>query len=114
MIVVDVETTGVYPDRHSIVSVGAVDFAFPANQFYRECRPFDGAEIEPDALERTGFSLEQLSDQMRPSLFDVLVDFIAWARGCPDLTLAGSNTFFDRDFLQAGVDRFHLEWPFGR
>ncbi|HXV26453.1 MAG TPA: exonuclease domain-containing protein [Candidatus Paceibacterota bacterium] len=114
MIIVDVETTGVYPDRHSIVSIGAVDFAFPANYFYKECRPFDGAEIEAESLERNGFSHEELADPSRPSLFTALQDFIAWARECPDMTIAGANAFFDRDFLRSAAERFHLEWPFGQ
>jgi DNA polymerase-3 subunit epsilon len=114
MLVVDVETTGIAPSRHSIVSIGAVDFAYPANQFYRECRPFEGAEVDAGALEVNGFTLEQLSDTGRPRLLDALHDFLSWARGCNDQTLAGQNTFFDRDFLELAVHRYHLEWPFGR
>jgi hypothetical protein len=41
-------------------------------------------------------------------------DYLAWARDCADQTLAGMNTFFDRDFLHATATRYHLDWPFGR
>src|SRR3989344_2493483 len=34
MIVIDVETTGVIPTKHSILSIGAIDFNNPENQFY--------------------------------------------------------------------------------
>ena len=34
MIIVDVETTGIDPEKHSIVSIGAVDFSNPSNEFY--------------------------------------------------------------------------------
>lgn len=114
MIVVDVETSGLDPARHSIVSIGAVDFAYPASRFYRECRPFDGAEVDPGALAVNGFTLERLSDPALPSLFDAVQDFLAWAKGCADQTLAGMNTFFDRDFLHSAAERYHVGWPFGR
>jgi DNA polymerase-3 subunit epsilon len=114
VIVVDVETTGLSAGRHSIVSIGAVDFSYPANQFYKECKPFDGADIDPSALAVNGFKLEHFSDPERPALFDVMQDFLSWSRACEDQTLAGMNTWFDRDFIQSAIGRYHLDWPFGQ
>ena len=114
MIVLDVETTGVDARKHSIVSIGAVDFTYPANHFYKECKPFQGADIDPVALAINGFTLEKLSEPERPVLLDIIRDFLAWGKECSDQTLAGMNTFFDRDFLHASTRRFHIEWPFGR
>lgn len=114
MIVVDVETTGLSASRHSIVSIGAVDFSYPANHFYKECKPFEGADIDPSALAVNGFTLEHFSEPERPSFFDVMQDFLSWSRECEDQTLAGMNAWFDRDFIQSGVGRCHLEWTFGR
>lgn len=111
MIVVDVETTGTDPRRHSIVSIGAVDFAEPSRHFYRMCRPFDGAEIDPGALNVNGFALHQLTDPALPSLASAVSDFIAWTRG--DGILGGHNTAFDRDFLKSACQRYDLSWPFG-
>jgi DNA polymerase III epsilon subunit-like protein len=113
MIIVDVETTGPDTRRHSIVSIGGVDFSYPANHFYRECRPFDDAEIDPVALSVNGFTLEKLSAPDRPTLFEVIQEFLAWGRECHNQTLGGMNTFFDRDFLRHSTARHHLEWPFG-
>ena len=62
MIVVDVETTGSIPYRHSIVSIGAVEFENPTNQFYEECRIFEGAEIEDIAMKVNGFSYDEIND----------------------------------------------------
>jgi DNA polymerase III epsilon subunit-like protein len=56
MIVVDVETTGVDSRLCSLLSVGALDFDNPENQFYMECRAFDGAHVEKEALEISGFT----------------------------------------------------------
>ena len=40
MIILDIETTGVNPEKHAIVSVGAVDFLNPSRTFYEECKKF--------------------------------------------------------------------------
>jgi DNA polymerase III epsilon subunit-like protein len=113
MIVVDVETSGTDPKLHSIVSIGAVDFAQPERQFYRECRIFDGALVEAEALAVNGFTLEQVTDPHRSSLEQIMGEFVAWCKPVVDRTLGGHNTSFDRDFLQASVDRYNLAHRFG-
>ena len=58
MIIIDVETTGLDPERCSLVSIGAVDFSCPERQFYGECQAWDGAEVSADALAINGFTKE--------------------------------------------------------
>jgi len=113
MIVVDVETSGTDSRLHSIVSIGAVDFEQPERQFYRECRIFDGAQVEAEALAVNGFSLEQVTDMHKQSLEQVMAEFIAWCKPVANRTLGGHNTSFDRDFLQASVARYNLAYRFG-
>ena len=60
MIIVDVEATGVDAKLCSLLSVGAVDFDNPTNQFYAECYAFPGAHIEKEALEVNGFRVEEI------------------------------------------------------
>src|SRR5512143_1527102 len=98
MIVVDVETSGINPQWHCIVSIGAVDFEHPDRMFYRECRIPEGTAVEAGALAVNGFTLEQLTDDAKPTLEATVGEFIAWCRGCDERTLAGHNTSFDRDF----------------
>lgn len=113
MIIVDVETTGTHPDRHAIISIGAVDFTSPQRQFYRECRIWQGAHVQDEALAVNGATIQEITDPTRLAPEDALGQFIAWCKETDDRTLAGHNTSFDRDFLQAAADRHNLAWHFG-
>jgi DNA polymerase III epsilon subunit-like protein len=112
MIIIDVETTGVDEVKHSILSVGAVDMNNPSNQFYEECRAFEGAHIMDEALEVNGFTMEQTLDSSKQTDEELVKHFIAWAMKTKEHTFAGQNPSFDRDFLHRAADRYHLEWPF--
>lgn len=112
MIVVDVESTGLDPKKHSIVSIGAVDFDNPDYQFYRECRIWDGAEVSKSALDVNGFSEDEIVDATKVSLEAAMEDFIKWADDCDDKTLAGVNPSFDRDFLKASAEKAGIKWDF--
>ena len=111
MIVVDVESTGVDPRLCSLLSVGAIDFDAPKNQFYMECRAFEGAHVEREALEVNGFSNIAIHDPGKASDREVVRAFLDWLKSCREWTLAGQNPSFDRDFLQETAHRYHLNWP---
>lgn len=93
MIVVDVEASGVSPEKDSLVSVGAVDFSNPARRFYEECRIWDGAHIEDDALAVNGFSREQITDPKKKTDREVVIDFLAWLEQAEEKTLAGGGSY---------------------
>ena len=113
MIVVDVEASGVDSKKHSILSVGAIDFDHPERQLYEECKAWDGASIEDEALAVNGFSREQATDASKQSEADLTHKFLAWAQGMDDTTFAGQNVSFDRDFLKDAAARAgHTNWPF--
>lgn len=113
MIAVDVEATGIGPDTHSILSVGAVDLTDPTRQFYGECRAWDGAHINDDALAVCGFTREQATDPNKQSEADLVHQFAEFALTSDDRTMAGQNVSFDRDILQAAAVRAkHTDWPF--
>ncbi len=113
MIAVDVEASGIGPDTHSVVSVGALDLDNPSNQFYEECRVWDGAHINDEALLVNGFTKEQITDATKQSESELVHKFAAWAQASADRTLAGQNVSFDRDILEAAARRAgHTEWPF--
>lgn len=113
MLVVDVEASGTEPSKHSIVSVGALDFSNPSNRFYAECRIWDGAHTMDEALAVCGFTKEQITDPKKPTETEIIHEFLTWSEGIEDRTLAGQNVSFDRDFLKAAAERAgHTEWPF--
>lgn len=110
MIIVDVETTGLDPQKHSIVSIGALDFSNSENQFYLECRIWDGAEIMKEALEINGFSEEEIKDPKKKTLEEVIKNFLDWTMEIKEKVLAGVNPSFDRDFLKTSAQRFDIDW----
>lgn len=111
MIVLDVETTGLNPEKHSIVSIGAVDFHYPLKTFYKECKIWDGAEITQEALNINGFKEEDIKNPNKKSQKEMLEEFLTWANQ-KDKTLAGENPSFDRDFLAGALKKSSLENPF--
>lgn len=113
MIVLDAEFSGLEPGQHSIVSLGAVDFEHPGRQLYEECRVWEGAKIEDEALEVNGFSREQITDPAKQPEADLVHKFIAFSQGVPDTTFAGQNVFTDMYFLRAAAGRAgHTAWDF--
>ncbi|HEY4501446.1 MAG TPA: exonuclease domain-containing protein [Candidatus Paceibacterota bacterium] len=113
MLVTDCEMTGLEPTLHSILSVGAVDLDNPSRQLYEECRMWDGAKVEDEALAVNGFTHEQAGDPTRQSEGELVRKFIAFAEGMADTTIAGQNVFTDLYFLQNAAKRAgHTAWPF--
>lgn len=113
MISLDVESSGLDPRTCSIVSIGAVDTDDPTNQFYDECRVWDGAEINDEALVVNGFSREELVAGEKKTEAELIKDFVAWATDRPEnRTLLAQNVTFDRDFVAAACKRAGIEFPF--
>lgn len=111
MIIVDVEASGTEYEKHSIVSVGAIDFDTPTRQFYDECRIWDGAHIMDEALAVNGFTREEIIDPRKKTEAEVVRGFLAFAEDTRERTLVGQNVSFDRDFLRAASHRAHADWP---
>ncbi|MBU2220612.1 3'-5' exonuclease [Patescibacteria group bacterium] len=115
MIVLDVESTGLVPETHSILSLGALDLDDPTNQFYEECRIWEGASVDEDALRINGFTQEEITSANRQSEEGLIRAFIAWAMDRPsDITLAAQNPSFDLEFVQAACKRAGIACPFAK
>ena len=113
MLVLDIEASGLDYKQSSIVSLGALDLHNPTNQFYAECKVWDGAHISDEALEVNGFSREEVMDESKMSEAELIRNFIDWSKQIEDdRTLAGQNVSFDRDYVQAACNRAGVEYPF--
>ncbi len=112
MLVVDGEFSGLNYEKHSIVSLGALDLENPSNQFYAECRVWDGAHIDPDGLAVNGFTEAEVTDINKMTEAELVRNFIGWSETVNDRTLAGQNVSADRDMLKAATYRAGFDWNF--
>jgi hypothetical protein len=110
MLIVDTECSGLRPDRHSILSIGALDFRNPENRFYGECRVWEGAHIMEEALAVNGFTEAEATDPDKQSEAQLLAAFLDWTQNLPERTLTGQNVSYDRNMLMAAAERAGLNW----
>jgi DNA polymerase III epsilon subunit-like protein len=111
MIVLDVETTGTNPHKHSLVSIGAVDFVKSDNQFYEECVIWDGAHVDPVALDINGMSEQQIRDEMKQSEENLVRNFLSWLDNAEDRVIAGQNVTMDTAFVREAASRAGFTAP---
>lgn len=112
MLVLDIEASGLNYEKHSIVSFGALDLENPSNRFYAECRVWDGAHIDPQALEVNGFTESEITDPNKMTEGELIRNFIGWSKDLRNRTFAGQNVSFDRDIAKAAAYRAGEEWNF--
>ncbi len=109
MVVVDIEASGIYPYENSILSIGAVDFLNPDNQFYGECRLRDGAKVWDKSMDINGFTEKDIQDMNKKTEKQLLENFIQWVDDCKVKVLAGHNFAFDLNFLEYGIYVYNLK-----
>lgn len=114
MIVLDIEATGTNPEKHSILSIGAVDFEHPEQIFHEQCRMWDGAHVDPDGLKINGFSEEEIRDPKKQSEEQIVKKFFAWLEDKEERTIMGLHPSFDTGFLQAAASRYNLNFPIAK
>lgn len=110
MLILDIEASGLDYEKHSIVSLGALDLDNPTYRFYKECRIWDGAHISDEALAVNGFTKEQVTDPNKITESELAIQFLEWSEMIGDRTLGGQNPSFDRDILKAAIKRAHQNW----
>lgn len=115
IIVVDVETSGLDPKTHGILSIGAVDVdSGGENTFYMECNLWDGAEVDPQALKVNGFNEVNLKDNFdKPSEESMIRSFLHWVRKIDHKpVMLGHNVSFDSGFVAETFKRHTMNNPF--
>ncbi|MCU7904260.1 MAG: ribonuclease T [Candidatus Thiodiazotropha sp. (ex Epidulcina cf. delphinae)] len=116
-VVVDVETGGFDAVRDALLEIAATTIAmddqgmlYPAERLAFHLTPFEGANIDPKALEFNGIDPDHPFRQALPEsqalnlLFPPIRKAIK-ASGCKRAILVGHNAFFDLGFLNAAVER---------
>jgi len=114
MIVLDIETTGLDPRRHSIIEVGAIDFDHPANYFNERCQIWDGAETDLKSLEINGLTPDDIQDRTILTQKELLFRFMTWTNHIEDKTIAGQNVDFDISFFNESSARCGLNFSLGK
>lgn len=110
MLILDVEASGTEYSKHSIVSIGALDFNNPANRFYAECKIWENAHIMDGALAVNGFTEAEITDPNKKTEAEIVIEFLEWTQQLGDRTITGQNPSFDRDFMRAAAGRAGLSW----
>ena len=110
MIIIDVEASGTNYEKHSIVSLGALDFDNPTDRLYLECRIWDGAHIMEEALGINGYTEDQINDPMKMTEAELVKAFLEWSQHMGDRTLVGQNVSFDRDMVKTASGRAGIPW----
>jgi len=111
---VDLETSGLDPDRHEILSIGIVDLTI-GSRFYKEIY-HDDLYVNVDALEINDFDLSQRQNRLSQEIvFDKLEQYmikqLSWYKNDEKYTpktaiLLGLNPTFDLNFLRAKWGKF--------
>jgi len=118
MIVLDIETSGLDERTHSILSIGAVEFEDPTQEFYGECRTYTDSLISEQALVINGFTYAQANDRTKLLPHELVASFCQWAMKLQHgQLLAGQQVgSFDIKFVKY-VFEHNLpnagKWPFG-
>jgi DNA polymerase III epsilon subunit-like protein len=113
VVIFDIETTGLDPEKNSIVSIGAVDPDRPDETFYGECRVFEGAEISPDALKVNGYTVDDITDPKKQTSKELYLKFEEYVKNHKADVLAGFNiSKFDLRFIAYTAKRYNLPWNF--
>lgn len=114
MISIDWEFTWLNPIKNSIVSLWALDLLNPTNQFYAECRIWEWATWEDEALKINWFSKEDILSPDKISLIQLIKKFDEWLKTCssPQI-LIWQNPKSDIDFLVESYKKAWIEYPLG-
>lgn len=114
---VDVETGGFNSATDALLEIAATTvgmdekgFLFPEHTYFFRIEPFEGANIEPAALEFTGIKLDhplRMAVQEEAALTEIFrgIRKALKANGCKRAILVGHNSSFDLGFLNAAVAR---------
>ncbi len=109
MIVLDIETSGIYLERHGIWQIGALDLFSSKNIFLEEARIDDDDEIEPSALKVTGTTESYLRSSNKQSQKKLLENFFRWVESVRIRNPVCQNPQFDVGFINYKARKYNIK-----
>jgi len=116
-VVVDVETAGFDCHSHALLEIAAVPIimngsgkVIPGETIDCHVEPFEGAQLDPRALEFTGidpyhpFRMAKSEAEALELIFEPIAELIRIEQ-CSRAILVGHNPFFDLGFIKAAAKR---------
>lgn len=123
-VVVDIETAGFHADTDAILEIAAVLLEMDENGLFKpgetiacHVMPFEGANLNREALEFTGidpyhpFRFALPEKEALEKIFNPIHEQVK-KHGCQRAVLVGHNPTFDLTFLKAATKRTHAINPF--
>lgn len=113
---VDIESSGPYPERYSLLAIGACLVEQPSEGFYIELKP-TGVQLLESALRDSQLSMARLAkDGIAPALS--IQHFSDWIRGATSQDQRAIMVAFNAPHDWAFLNHYFLEYlgenPFGR
>jgi hypothetical protein len=108
--VLDIEATGLNPEKCAILSIGLVSYSGRLNEFYREYYPFEGADVMEESMKITGFEFDKIRRDPINDPKNVVEDVRSFLKtnGCN--VTAGLNPSFDMNFVNAYAERYNADF----
>ncbi|WP_150299093.1 ribonuclease T [Pseudomonas profundi] len=120
-VVVDVETGGFNAATDALLEIAATTISmdedgmvYPDHTHFFRVEPFEGANVEPAALEFTGIKLDhplRMAVDEHHALTEIFkhIRKAVKSAGCKRAVLVGHNAFFDLGFVNAAVARTQIK-----
>lgn len=108
MIVLDIETSGLSPEKNGIWQIGAIDLTNPENYFLEECRIDDEDEVSDGGLEIGGVTEEQIRNKSKQSQKELLIRFFDWMNSVDFKNCICQNPQFDLVFISLKARKYNL------
>jgi DNA polymerase III epsilon subunit-like protein len=112
MIVLDIETSGLHPEKSGIWQIGALDLNNPSNFFLEECSIDNDEEVYGPTLKIIGKTEEQLRNPNLQSQKEMLEKFLSWVSKFKMRNFICQNPLFDIGFVAQKAKKYGLQTTF--